>query len=144
MRKQWEEIQMEYAHSIAKRSTDPKHQVGCVIVSEDNQRVLAIGYNGDHKGGSNERLSMEHGKSGFIHAENNALIKLNPYENCKKIMYLTHSPCYACAQLIINAGIDNIIYKKEYSPDGIKLLIDSGVYIRKVDRHTPDNYVLKV
>jgi len=140
MRKQWDEIYMELAHSIAERSTDPKHQVGCVIVSEDNERVLALGYNGDHKGGSNERLSMDHGKSGFIHAENNALIKLDKHLSCKKVMYLTHSPCYACAQLIIQADINKVYFSKEYNDVGLQLLRDQGIdceYVPGVDIYAP-------
>ena len=127
MRKQWDEIHMEFAHSIAERSTDPKHQVGCVIVSEDNAYVLAIGYNGDEKGGNNKRDSMEHGKSGFIHAEENALIKLNPRDPGVKVMYVTHSPCVLCAKKIINAGIAEVVYTKLYNNEGVDLLNKSGI-----------------
>lgn len=124
---------MDLAHSIAQRSTDEKHQVGCVIISGDNQRVLAIGYNGDHKGGSNTRISQEHGKSGFIHAETNALIKLNTGEVCEKIMFLTLSPCYSCAQLIINAGINKVYYTTQYSDlEAIKLLKTFNIEIEQI------------
>lgn len=132
-RKEWHNIWADLALSIAQRSTDEKHKVGTVIVSSDNQRVLSVGYNGDHKGGSNKRRSQEHGKSGFIHAENNALIKLNPLEPCKKIMYVTLSPCYACAQLIINSGIDEVYYIDEYHmTDGIELLKEMGIKTKQL------------
>jgi len=129
MRKSFKEIWMDLAVSISKRSTDEKHQVGCVIVSSDNTSVLSIGYNGDHKGGSNKRLSQEHGKSGFIHAENNALIKLDYHNPCDKVMYVTLSPCYACAQLIINAGIKKVVYLKKYNDDGINLLKEFDIEV---------------
>ena len=131
-RKPWNEIWMELAHSIAERSTDPKHKVGCVIVSEDNTRVLALGYNGDHKGGPNARLSMEHGKSGFIHAETNALIKLDYTDTAKKVMYITHSPCYACSQQIINAGISEVYYSEEYNSEAKDFLNRYRILCRKV------------
>ena len=125
-RPDWVKIWLDLAASIGARSTDLKHRVGCVIVSEDNTRVLALGYNQDHKGGSNKRKSMDHGQSGFIHAEINALVKLNPSESCKKIMYLTLSPCYPCAQLIINAGIDAVYYNKRYTDEEAFVILEKA------------------
>ena len=74
-RPKWDSIWMDFAKSISKRSYDPRFQVGTCIVTEDNCQVLAIGYNGDQKGGHNKIESTEPGHSGFIHAEINALIK---------------------------------------------------------------------
>ena len=45
-RPEWNSIWMEFAHIIARRSYDTRHQVGAVVVSDDNTQVLAIGYNG--------------------------------------------------------------------------------------------------
>ena len=49
-------------------------------------------------------------------------------------MYLTHSPCAVCAKCIINAGIDEVIYQNEYTPEkiGIKILLDSGISVRTI------------
>ena len=114
MRPNWDEIWMDFAKNIARRSIDPKHKVGAVIVTNDNTQVLSLGYNGDHKGGPNIRDSLEHGHSGLIHAEINALIKCD-YNNPKnKKMYVTLSPCEVCAKAIINAGIKEVIYLEEY------------------------------
>jgi dCMP deaminase len=52
-RPEWDEIWMEMAHSIARRSYDPKYKVGAIIVSADNTSVLALGYNGNFAGGPN-------------------------------------------------------------------------------------------
>ena len=127
-RPEWNEIWKRFALDIAKRSPDPKFQVGAVIVTEDNTQVLALGYNGDHKGGPNCRDSLETGKSGFIHAEINALIKCDFNNPKSKKMYLTHSPCPVCAKCIVNAGIKTVIYLKEYTDmSGIDILKESGV-----------------
>ena len=122
-RPNWDEIWMDFASNIARRSPDPNFKVGCCIVSQDNCQVLAIGYNGDHKGGTNERESLEPGQSGFIHAEINALIKLD-YNNPKnKTLYITLSPCLQCAKAIINGGIDKVVYRDIYrDTSGIELL----------------------
>lgn len=122
-RPKWDEVWMDFASNIARRSPDPNFKVGCCIVTGDNCQVLSIGYNGDHKGGSNVRESLEPGCSGFIHAEINALIKLD-YNNPKnKTLYITLSPCRQCAKAIINGGIDRVVYRDVYrDTSGIELL----------------------
>ena len=130
-RPSWDQIWMEFAHSISKRSPDAKHKVGAVIITEDNTQVLSVGYNGDQKGGSNCRDSLETGKSGFIHAEINALIKCDYNHHKKKKMYLTLSPCDICAKAIINAGIDEVIYDHVYEQsDGIAILKNHNIAVR--------------
>ena len=127
---------MDFAHNIAKRSYEPQFQVGCCIVTVDNCQVLAIGYNGNYKGGPNKRESEEPGHSGFIHAEINALIKLD-YNNPKdKKMYLTLSPCRSCCKAIINGGIKKVYYRTPYRDlSGVELLLQNGVEVL----HLPDN-----
>jgi len=134
VRPTWDEVWMDTAKTIARRSLDPRHQVGAVIVTDDNTQVLSVGYNGDHRGGPNSVESMEPGMSGFLHAETNALIKCD-YNNPKpKRMYLTLSPCRQCAKAIINGGIREVVYAEEYrDPSGINLLRECGVIVR---RHT--------
>ena len=53
VRPDWDTIWIDFVKNIARRSSDPNFKVGCCIVTEDNCQVLAIGYNGDHKGGPN-------------------------------------------------------------------------------------------
>jgi dCMP deaminase len=111
---EWEEIWMNLAVSISKKSKDEKYKVGSVIVTCDNETVLSLGYNGDEKGGNNTRDSMETGKSGWIHAEINAMIKLNYLDTRKRKIYLTHFPCRTCCRAIINANISEVIFLNDY------------------------------
>jgi dCMP deaminase len=133
-RPEWDDIWMGFAQSIAKRSCDSKYQVGAVVVNSENTQVLSIGYNGDQKGGSNQRDSTVTGQSGFIHAEINALIKMDYNNPCKKKMYLTLSPCEVCAKAIVNAGITAVVYSKEYEhgKKGISILNDAGIVVRNI------------
>lgn len=132
VRPSWDEVWMETAKTLARRSLDPRFQVGAVIVTDDNTQVLAVGYNGDQKGGSNQVESFQPGCSGFIHAEINALIKCDYNNPKRKVMYLTLSPCKQCAKAIINGGIDEVVYNEEYRDlSGINLLTTSGVKVRK-------------
>lgn len=131
MRPTWDSIWIKFAHDIAKRSSDTKHKVGAVIVNEENTQVLSIGYNGDQKGGSNKRESLQTGGSGFIHAEINALIKCDYNYPKKKKMYLTLSPCKLCAKAIVNAGISEVLYAKKYiESDGLNILKDAGITVK--------------
>lgn len=131
-RPSWDSVWSDFAKIISQRSCDPRFKVGAVIVTEDNTQVLSVGYNGDHKGGPNSVASEEAGQSGFIHAEVNALVKMDFHHPKKKKMYLTLSPCLACAKLILNAGIDEVHYIEEYRDiAGINLLKELGVYVQK-------------
>lgn len=130
----WEETWMEIARTIARnRSPDPRLQVAAIVVTDDNAAMLALGYNGGVTGGSNEPTSLEPGKSDFLHAEANALLKTPFHYPKKKIMYITASPCPTCARMIVNAGISKVIYDEEYRDlEGLKILRNAGIGILKM------------
>lgn len=125
-RPSWNEIWLEFAHSIAKRSYDPRHRVGAVIVTEDNTQVLSVGYNGNYAGGPNEVESIVPGESGMIHAEINALLKMDYNNPKKKKLYLTLSPCKMCAKAIINAGISEVFYSEVYRDESSLKILDKS------------------
>lgn len=129
-RPSWDKIWMQMAEIIAQRSHHPTFKVGALIVTSDNTQVLSLGYNGNATGMSNVPQSDEPGCSGLLHAEINALLKLD-YNNPKdKVMYLTLSPCTNCAMAIINSGIKKVVYKEKYRDDsGIKMLQSVGIKI---------------
>ncbi len=133
MRPSWDEVWMQTAKTISERSYDPRHQVGAIVVTEDNTQVLAVGYNGNYSGGPNEVESDVPGESGMIHAEINALLKMD-YNNPKyKKLYVTLSPCRQCAKAMVNAGIDEVIYDEEYrDTSSIEILLDAGIKVRKL------------
>jgi len=132
VRPTWDNIWMGVAHIIARRSVDPRHKVGAVIVNGEGTQVLSVGYNGDYKGGPNVVESEEPGESGMIHAEINALIKLDYNYPQHKVMYLTLSPCRLCAKSIVNAGIREVVYGEAYRDiSGIDILQHAGIKVRK-------------
>ena len=121
---------MQMAETISQRSHHSTFKVGALIVTSDNTQVLSLGYNGNAAGMSNVPQSEAPGCSGLLHAEINALLKLD-YNNPKdKVMYLTLSPCEYCAKAIINSGIKKVVYKEKYrNNEGIRLLKRAGVEI---------------
>lgn len=139
VRPTWDQIWMEVIKTIEKRSNDPHHKVASIVVTHDNTQLLALGYNGDHAGGPNQRESQEPGESGFIHAEVNALIKLDYNNPKKKIMYVSMSPCKMCAKAIINAGITEVVYREDYrDSSGVVLLQSSGIRVRRINNKDTD------
>lgn len=132
-RPNWNTVWMNVAEQISTRSVDSALKVGAIITTDNNTQILSLGYNGDHAGGSNEKDSNEPGMSGFIHAEVNAIIKLDYHHPSRKKMYCTHSPCLMCAKAIINANIKEVYYKVEYRDlSGIKLLEGAGILVKKI------------
>jgi dCMP deaminase len=109
----WPETWMAMAHTLAKRSYDPRLKVGCIIVSNDNKWVVGLGYNGNARSFPNLPDSLEPGESGFVHAEINALINAGQPVYGGTV-YLTHSPCLACAKALINAGVQVVWYAEPY------------------------------
>lgn len=138
-RPSWDSVWANVAESISKRSYDPRYQVGAIVVTSDNTQVLSVGYNGNYSGGPNQVDSDSPGESGFIHAEINALLKLD-YNNPKdKVMYLTLSPCKMCSKAIVNSGISEVVYLEEYRDlTGLKILEESGVKCRRYLEDTED------
>lgn len=127
---------------VSWRGTCRRKQVGCVIVSADG-RVISTGYNGTLKGalhctamGCDLERSCQHS----IHAEANAIVygAKSGISLGGSIMYCTTAPCYTCAQLIVQAGIYEVVYLDEYTDDrGKQLLKDNGI---TVDKHEQVTY----
>lgn len=133
VRPSWDSVWMQMAETIAQRSHDNRCQVGAVVVTSDNTQVLSVGYNGNYAGGPDCAESDEPGMSGLLHAEINALLKLDYNNPKKKSLYVTMSPCAMCAKAIVNAGINEVIYSQAYRDvQGIKILFDAGIAVRSL------------
>jgi dCMP deaminase len=100
------EAYQRFAEALALRSTDGSQKVGCVVVSGDLERVLGVGYNGG-AAGMNDREFIPADRSGYVHAEENALLKAGAIEK-DKVMFLTHTPCVMCAKRAINSGVARV------------------------------------
>jgi len=135
-RPEWDEIWMTFAVHLSKRSTCQRASVGCVIVSDDNCRVLSMGYNGNYKGGKNicetPNGEINPGQCCCLHAEENAVIKLNYNDPSVKKLYTTTCPCFVCAKRIIQADISQVVYFNDYrKTEGFELLKKVGIDIHR-------------
>lgn len=134
MRPTFDRLFMDFAISLAKRSTCSRRQVGAVIVSADYRRILALGYNGSPSGFNNACESNEPGKCGHIHAEMNCVVSCVEPRVTEKYMYLTLSPCEICSKLIIQlGGITKVFYNEEYRDiKGLDLLKLANIQVIKL------------
>lgn len=142
-RPSWDEYFMKLAHEVATRTTCMRRAVGAIIVKE--RRILATGYNGVPTGirhcfeagclreelgiPSGERHEMCKG----LHAEQNAIIQAARYgiNISDSSIYITTQPCVVCAKMIINAGIQEIVYQNPYDDElAMSLLKEAGIKMR--------------
>lgn len=121
------EAYQRFAAALALRSTDGSQKVGCVVVSADLERVLGVGYNGG-AAGMNDRDFIPVDRSGYVHAEENALLKAGAIEK-NKVMFLTHTPCVMCAKRAINSGVARVYCRQPNQRGdamGVELLRQAG------------------
>lgn len=136
----FDDIFMDLAVNLAKRSHCIKAQVGAVLTRDT--RIISIGYNGPPAGTNNcDEEFPVHGcprdsKGGCslaIHAEQNAILYAS--KNGATIegatLYVTLSPCLACARIIYSMGIKRVLFLQSYAQyKGIAT--DEGVdFLRK-------------
>lgn len=143
---------MDAAHAYAKLSYAKRLKVGAVLVKDD--RIISVGYNGTPSGRDNDCEYVEIANAGkfgqvstktlvtkpeLVHAEMNviAFAAKNGMSTKDCTMVITHSPCFECSKLIVQAGITNVLYETEYRIlDGIKFLQECNVKVRKLNGTT--------
>jgi len=127
---------LDMAEIWARLSKARRKQVGCLIVK--NGAIISDGYNGTPRGFDNnceieDPKSFENNlitKPEVLHAESNAITKLakSTQSSDGATMYITISPCLDCAKLIIQSGIERVVYGKLYkNKDGVNLLNEAGI-----------------
>jgi len=112
-----------------------RNKVGCLIVKD--RQIISDGYNGTPSGFSNECEDCNNNTlPTVLHAEANAITKIAKSTNSAEgsTLYVTLSPCFDCAKLIIQAGIKRIVYSETYrNTDSFKLFEEAGIEIKKIN-----------
>lgn len=118
-----DQLYLDMATLVSHQSHDDKTKVGSIIVRDG--QVLSQGWNGMPSGMPNEtRSAVGATKKEVIHSEANALMKLarNGGGSQDATIYCTHSPCWECAKLILQAGIKRVVYSHCYDEQSILFL----------------------
>ena len=118
-----DQLYVDMATLVSHQSHDKEIQVGSVIVRDG--QVLSQGWNGMPPGMPNEtRSAVGATRKEVIHSEANALMKLakNGGGSNGATIYCTHSPCWDCAKLLLQAGIKRIVYSSCYDEESVLFL----------------------
>ena len=126
-RPSWDQYFMTITQQVAERSTCTRAKVGAVIVRDKN--ILATGYNGAPAGmphcidvgcliyeSKTPNGETEQNCFRTIHAEMNAIAQAakNGASIKDAAIYITHTPCIHCLKVLINTGVRNVYYAREY------------------------------
>ena len=148
----FDEIYMELAQNLARKSHCVKIKVGSVLAKDT--RIISIGYNGPPAGTHNcdeqwPEVGCPRDSKGScslaLHAEQNAILYASkngvPVDGCT--LYVTLSPCLACARIIFSMGITSVIYLQSYAKykgagidEGVDFLHRFGVNIKQYSLKT--------
>lgn len=148
-RPEFDDIFMELAVNLAKRSHCIKRHVGAVLTKDT--RIISIGYNGPPAGTHNCdeewpdtgcALDSKGSCSLAIHAEQNAILYAvkNKASVEGSTLYVTLAPCLACARIIFSMGIEKVVYLNSYAAykglpvdEGVEFLRRFGVEVVKYE-----------
>ena len=126
-RPSWDEYFIEIAKVVGTRGTCDRGRNGAVLVK--NKRILTTGYAGapaglphcDEVGHMMAETTDSNGNKSrhcirTTHAEQNAITQaaLHGVSTDGATMYTKLVPCFACAKMIINAGIERVVAEKDY------------------------------
>ena len=132
--KKLDQTYMRMAKELAKLSYAERKKVGCLVVKDT--QIISEGYNGTPKGFDNtceyvNYVDEQYTKSEVLHAESNAITKLARSTNSSvgATLYCTLAPCFECSKLIIQAGIQKVVYQDMYAKNGLALLDKAGVNV---------------
>ena len=117
----WDQYFMIQAALLASRSTCNRLSVGAVLVR--NKRIIAGGYNGSVSGDAHcidEGCYLRDGHCvRTIHAEMNAILQCAKFgiSTDGASLYVTDFPCLQCTKSLLQAGIKEINYIRNYHND---------------------------
>ncbi len=146
----WDQYFMTITRQVAERSTCLRAKVGAVIVRDRN--IMATGYNGSPAGlphcsevgcliyeSRTPDGEIETNCYRTIHAEINAITQAakNGAPIRDADIYVTHTPCIHCMKVLINTGIRNIYFEKEYKRHTVADLLKYSKI--KLNQVVPEN-----
>lgn len=127
VRPSWDQYFLDITKVVGERGSCDRGRAGCVIVRD--HRMLSTGYAGspvgtvhcDEVGHEMHTVKHEDGHETrhcirTAHAEQNAIVAAARFGVALEgaTLYCHMTPCYACAKMIINAGIKRVVSQMDY------------------------------
>ena len=128
VRPSWDEYFINILEVVGTRSSCDRGRSGCVITKDNH--ILATGYIGSPAGTvhceeiGHEMNTVRHADGRetqhcirTAHAEQNAIVSAARFGVALEggTLYCHMTPCYACAKMIINAGIKRVVSNMDYN-----------------------------
>ena len=142
----WDQYFMDIAKVTAVRSNCMKRKVAALIVRD--RRIISTGYNGTPRGTTNcneggcprcnslAEAGTNLNECLCSHGEENAIVQAayHGVHLTDSTIYSTLAPCLMCAKMIINSGISEVVYNKDYALNdhAFNLFKQAGVKVRKL------------
>lgn len=134
-RRRYDVAYLKMAREWANLSHCDRKQVGALIVKD--KMIISDGYNGSPTGFDNCcEDDIGNTKWHVLHAEANAILKVaSSTQSCKgATLYLTLSPCRECSKLILQSGINRVVYVKAYKDvTGVDFLKKANIEILELE-----------
>lgn len=122
------------AQQVAKLSKDPSTQVGAIIF-DSKRRIVSGGYNGFARGVEDRADRLENRTVKYklvLHAEKNAILFATaPLAGCTLVS--THPCCAQCAALIIQSGIERVMWPEVDTSMEARWTEDIGLAMTQFD-----------
>ncbi|GAO99561.1 deoxycytidylate deaminase [Fructobacillus ficulneus] len=134
----WDQYFIAQAAILSTRSTCTRRHVGAIVVKD--HRIIASGYNGAVSGTAHCTEVGDYLVDGHciraVHAEQNALMQAASMgiAVAGAEVYVTDVPCIQCTKLLLQAGISQINFMRDYRNDPFaeELLAQKGVDLVQV------------
>jgi dCMP deaminase len=147
----WDAKWMGLAQHYASWSKDST-QVGCVVINSQSQAQLSQGYNGPPRGVDDRVPERRLRPTKYLyaaHAEENAIAHAAKTGTALAgaTIYVTFCPCAACARMIIQSGIREVVMLP--ANEGVTdrwadsfyaardMFNEAGIYIRTIQDSEP-------
>lgn len=144
-RPSWDEYFLKVADIVSDRATCDRGEAGCVIAKD--KQILTTGYVGaptglphcSEVGHQMKEVTHEDGSSSkhcvrTTHAEQNAIAQAAKMGISIQgaTLYCKMTPCYTCAKMIINTGIERVVCMKDYhaSEDTKRIFDEANVELK--------------
>lgn len=131
----YDKAYLRMATTWAELSHCTRKQVGALIVKDG--MIISDGYNGTPSGFDN-CCENEGGETYWyvLHAEANAILKVaKSTHNCEDAtLYITLSPCKDCSKLIVQSGINRVVFIDAYKDQsGVAFLRQAGINVEQIE-----------
>jgi len=113
----WDELFMRNVYLIASKSRDTSSWLGAVIVKD--KRIISSGYNGLPQGIEYDNIEMHQRPTKYFyyeHGERNSIYSCARHgiSSLGATLFTLGIPCADCARAIIQAGIKEVVYHKQW------------------------------